>query len=71
MAIRQIKYLNSIVEQDYRFIKKITKSMMGFKSFYSASATFIGIELHHMLQKGQHQNSNNINIFEQFYSLAA
>ena len=45
--------------------------MMGFKSFYSASATFIGIELHHMLQKGQHQNSNNINIFEQFYSLAA
>lgn len=41
---RQIKYLNNIVEQDHRFIKKITKSMKGFKAVHSANATLIGIE---------------------------
>ena len=69
--IRQIKYLNSIVEQDHRFIKKITKPMKGFKSFESAQATISGIELHHMLRKGQHVQSANETIFEQFYGLAA
>jgi putative transposase len=48
IEIRQIKYLNNIVEQDHRFIKRITKPMMGFKAFYSASATLMGIELYHM-----------------------
>jgi putative transposase len=33
VEILQIKYLNNLVEQDYRFIKKITKPMMGFKAF--------------------------------------
>ena len=36
IEIRQINYLNNVVEQDHRFIKKITKPMMGFKSFESA-----------------------------------
>lgn len=71
IGIRQIKYLNNIVEQDHRFIKKITKPMMGFKSFHSANATLSGIELHHMLRKGQYTNSVNMTIFEQFNSLAA
>lgn len=35
----KVKYLNNIIEQDHRFIKKITKPMMGFKTFHSASAT--------------------------------
>lgn len=69
--IRQIKYLNNIVEQDHRFIKKITKAMKGFKSFGSAEATIAGIELHHMLRKGQHSQSANMTIFEQFNNLAA
>lgn len=69
--IRQIKYLNNIVEQDHRFIKKITKAMKGFKSFGSAEATISGIELHHMLKKGQHSQSANMTIFEQFNNLAA
>jgi putative transposase len=43
IEIRQIKYLNNVVEQDHRFIKKITKPMMGFKSFESAQATLAGI----------------------------
>jgi transposase-like protein len=40
----QAKYLNNIIEQDHRFIKKITKPMMGFKAFHSAQATIAGIE---------------------------
>ena len=69
--IRQIKYLNNIVEQDHRFIKKITKPMMGFKAFQSAHATLQGVELHHMLRKKQHQLSNKMTVPEQFYALAA
>ena len=69
--IRQIKYLNSIVEQDHRFIKKITKPMKGFKSFESAQATISGIELHHTLRKGQRMQSANETIFGHFYRLAA
>jgi len=71
MTVRQIKYLNNIVEQDHRFIKKITNSMRGFKAFHSAEATLSGIELHHMLHKNQHCQSSNMTIFEQFYGLAA
>ena len=33
ITVRQIKYLNNIVKQDHRFVKKITKSMKGFKAF--------------------------------------
>ena len=69
--VRQVKYLNNIVEQDHRFIKKITKPMKEFKAFHSADATLSGIELHHMLRKGQHIQSGKQTIFEQFYGLAA
>jgi putative transposase len=59
------------VEQDHRFVKKITKPMKGFKAFHSVEATLAGIELHHMLRKGQHKESAIQTIFEQFYGLAA
>ena len=39
VEIRQIKYLNNIVERDHRFIKRITRPMLGFKAFHSAEAT--------------------------------
>ena len=71
LIVRQIKYLNNRVEQDHRFIKKITKPMMGFKAFHSAKATLSGIELHHMLRKAQHKLANKITLFQQFYALAA
>ena len=71
IKIRQNKYLNNMVEQDHRFIKKITRPMLGFKSIDSANATLGGIELHHMLRKGQHINSKNKSVIEQFYALAA
>lgn len=71
IQIRQIKYLNNIVEQDHRSIKRIVKPMLGFKSFRSASATLAGIELYHMLKKRQHIDSGKSTAFESFYALAA
>lgn len=71
IKIRQNKYLNNIIEQDHRFIKKITRPMLGFKAVHSARATLDGIELHHMLRKGQHINSKKQTVIEQFYGLAA
>lgn len=51
--IRQVKYLNNIVEQDHRFVKKRTRPMLGFKNFQSAKETLSGIENIRMIQKGQ------------------
>jgi putative transposase len=51
--IRQVKYLNNIVEQDHLFIKKRTRPTLGFKNFHSAKATLAGIENIRMTQKGQ------------------
>ena len=53
IEILQIKYLNNIIEQDHRFIKKRTRPMLGFKSFNSAKNTIAGIESIHMIKKGQ------------------
>ena len=53
IEIRQVKYLNNIVEQDHRAIKRLTRPMLGFKSFRSAVVTLAGIELMHMIRKGQ------------------
>lgn len=53
IEIRQIKYLNNIVEQDHRFIKKRTRPTLGFKNFHSAKVTIMGIENIRMIQKGQ------------------
>jgi putative transposase len=70
IQIRQVKYLNNIIEQDHRSIKKIIKPLRGFKAFHGAQSTLAGIELHHMLKKGQHNNAANQTVFEQFYALA-
>lgn len=51
--LRQVKYLNNRVEQEHRFIKRLTKLGMGFGSFNSARATLRGMEAMHMLRKGQ------------------
>ncbi|MGK0250383.1 MAG: putative transposase [Oleispira sp.] len=56
--ILRVKYLNNIIEQDHRFIKKITKPMMNFKAIYSASVRLTGIELAHMIRKKQFKNTD-------------
>jgi putative transposase len=67
--ILQVKYLNNIIEQDHRFIKKLTKQMKGFKTFMSASATLDGIEVAHMIRKKQFGVSIKT-AFQQFAGLA-
>jgi len=73
IAIRQIKYLNNIVEQDHRGVKRITRPMLGFKAFDAAQSTLTGIELMHMLRKGQLAGGREQgrSAAEQFYALAA
>ena len=69
IGIVQSKYLNNIVAQDHRFIKRITKSMLGFKAFHSAAATLAGIEAAHMIRKGQ-LGQQGTSAFKQFAALA-
>jgi putative transposase len=69
IGIIQVKYMNNIIEQDYRLIKKITRSMMGFKAFYSAKATLDGVETVHMIHKRQ-LTDENIPAYQQFMALA-
>lgn len=73
VKIRQCKYLNNIVEQDHRRIKRITRLMLGFKNFHSAQNTLAGIELVAMLKKGQMKQgfTGTLSPAEQFYALAA
>ena len=53
ILVRQVKYLNNIVEQDHRAIKRVTRPMLNFKSFRAASSVLDGIELIRMIRKGQ------------------
>ncbi|MET3120278.1 transposase-like protein [Undibacterium sp. GrIS 1.8] len=72
MVVCQIKYLNNIVEQDHRAVKRITKPMLGFKSFRSAKSILVGIELMHMIRKGQlmMEGADDLSFADQFYALA-
>lgn len=73
IAIRQNKYLNNLVEQDHRAIKRRIRPMLGFKSFRRAQTILAGIELVHMIRKGQLQNldGTRLSAAKQFYQLAA
>jgi len=65
----QVKYLNNLIEQDHRFIKKTTKPMMGFKAFHSAQATIVGIETAHRIRKWQ-LSEEIMPAYKQFMALA-
>ena len=72
IGLRQSKYLNNIVEQDHRAIKRIVRPMLGFKAFRCARIILAGVEVMHMIKNGQldcpkAQASSAAN---QFYSLA-
>jgi len=74
IAIRKINYLNNIVEQDHRGVKRVTRPMLGFKSFDAAQDTLVGIELMHMINKRQmvvEAGDEGLTAAEPFYSLAA
>ncbi|MBV7270746.1 IS6 family transposase [Winogradskyella luteola] len=69
IQIRQCKYLNNIVEQDHRFVKKRIVRCLGFKEFESAKRTLSGIEMVHLIKKDQ-LISNRKSMFKSFYALA-
>ena len=72
ILVRQVKYLNNIVEQDHRAIKRVTKPMLNFKSFRAARNVLAGIELMHMIRKGQLllEGCIKLTFADQFYALA-
>jgi putative transposase len=70
VVIRQCKYLNNIVEQDHRAVKRRTRPMLGFKKFRCARIILGGIEIMHMIRKGQMTGGRNQSAAQQFYSLA-
>src|SRR5207247_3052089 len=74
ILIRQVQYLNNIVEQDHRGVKRVTRPMLGCKAFATAQDTLVGIELMHMMKKRKmvmQEGDEGLTAAEQFYSLAA
>jgi len=73
IKIRQCKYLNNIIEQDHRRIKRLTQPMLGFKNFHAAQRTLAGIEVMAMIKKGQMKTlaGDRKTPAEMFYALAA
>ena len=72
IVVRQVKYLNNIVEQDHRAIKRVTRPMLNFKSFRSARCVLAGIELMHMIRKSHFatDGADMMSFADQFYALA-
>ena len=72
IVVQQVKYFNNILEQDHQAIKRITRPMLNFKSFRSAKSVLAGIELMHMIRKGQFMiaGANARSFADQFYALA-
>jgi putative transposase len=72
IKIRQSKYLNNLVEQDHRAIKRRTRPMLGFKTFRCARILLAGIEIMHMIAKGQMKcaRGTHTSAADQFYELA-
>ena len=69
IEVRQCKYLNNIVEQDHRNIKRRISIDTGFKEFESAQRTLAGIEIVNVIMKNQIMNSK-ASSFKTFLSLA-
>jgi len=72
IRIRQSKYLNNLAEQDHRAIKRRTRPMLGFKTFRCARILLAGIEIMHMIAKGQMKCARGTRPSgaNQFYDLA-
>jgi transposase-like protein len=74
IAIRQVKDMNTVVEQDHRALKRVTRPLLGFKAFEAAQDTLVGIELMHMIKKRQMRveaGDEGRTAAELFYALTA
>jgi IS6 family transposase len=70
-ALRQSKYLNNLVEQDHRFMKRLVKLGMGFFSFETAWRTLQGYEAMNMIRKGQIHGVDRRDILSQVMFIAS
>ena len=68
--LRPVKYLNNILEQDHRFIKRLVNPGLGFKSFHTAPRTLRGYETMNMIRKGQIQGIEKGDILGQVKFIA-
>jgi putative transposase len=74
IIIRQMPYLQHVVAQAHRGVKRVTRPMLGFKAFAAAQGTLVGIELRHMLKQGQRvveDGAARLTAAAQFYAPAA
>ncbi|WP_409564989.1 IS6 family transposase [Microvirga sp.] len=73
VRVRQSRCLNNRIEQDHRAVKRRVRPMLGLKSMASAQAILGGIEMVHMMRKGQAKYACNprLSLAEQFEQLAA
>jgi transposase-like protein len=75
--LRPVKYLNNLIEQDHRRIKRLVKPGLGFGSFHTARRTLKGYEAMAMIRKGQIQNvdrdnvTGQISFIHQIFGIAA
>ncbi len=75
--VRQVKYLNNIVEQDHRFIKRLVRPGLGFDSFNTARRTLKGYEMMNMIRKGQIEGirkgdiKSQVEFIEKLFEIAA
>jgi transposase-like protein len=72
--LRPVKYLNNLIEQDHRFIKRLVRAGLGFCSFLTAWRTLRGYETMHMIRKGQVQAGGvqaQVKFVDSLFGLAA
>src|SRR5215213_3353049 len=60
--LRQVRFLNNIVEQDHQHVKRLTRPGLGFGGFWTARRTLVGFEAMAMIRKGQVQNIGGTDI---------
>jgi hypothetical protein len=72
IQIRRSHYLNNRIEQDHRAVKRRVRPMLGFKSVNSARAILGGIEMVHMMRRGQakYTRHSDLGLAKQFERLA-
>jgi transposase, IS6 family len=71
VELRQVKYLNNLIEQDHRFIKRLVKPGLGFFSFETAWSTLQGYEVMNMVRKGQMSGVEKGDILRQIAFIAS
>jgi transposase-like protein len=71
ILVRQVRYLNPLVEQDHQAVQCVIRPMLNFKSFQSVKDILVGIELIHIIRKGQRllPGASELSFDDQLYAL--